>query len=238
MRVTPNSLIVGNSRPEMGLAPQSSCWKSEHGTVYSLTFPGLSAYEQIRALFHGVSSSNVSHILLGVDFYDVLYRRRNNDNPFAWPHKSSEFLDRLLVDENLKENDRFWRTQLSDSFMALFSLNAVIDSLYTIALQSPNSPDRTRLGFNPARDYQEVIQHEGAWVLFNQKLSELKSHFSKTGMSIYTPPYRWSIELEALKRTIKLVQKHNIHLIIFINPYHYSYLESIREAGYWDGIQA
>ncbi len=237
VKVAPQTIIVGNSRPEMGLDPRSTCWLPEHGTVYSLTFPGLSAYGQTRALFHGMASGNVKHALLGLDFADALYRRGQFVKEVTWPAKSTEFFDRLLVDEQDKENPRQWLAKVKDTFMALFSLDTLFDSLYTVAFQSPNSPDRTPLGFNPAMDYVDIVRHEGEWVLFSQKLDELESRFSKVGLSIFDTVGHWSIELEGLRRAIELAVQRDIHLTLFINPYHYTYLESIRDAGYWDEFE-
>lgn len=236
-KVAPQTIVVGNSRPEMGVDPLSTCWQSKHGKVYSLTFPGLSAYEQIRALFHGVASGQVDYVLLGLDFADVLYKRNRLLESEVWPSKSSEFLERLLVDEYFKKNKAFIKAKLVDTFMVMFSLDALFDSIYTLASQSENAPNRTQLGFNPARDYIDIVHHEGEWVLFAQKLVELESRFSKTGMGIFDTAEHWSIELEGLKRTIGLAKQQGFQLKIFINPYHYKYLESIRNAGYWDEFE-
>jgi len=102
--------------------------------------------------------------------------------------------------------------------------------------QTPNSSDRTYLGFNPAKDYHDIIRYEGTWVLFEQKQSELNKRFSKKGLSIYDAG-QWSLELEAIRRIIQLSLDKNIRLTLFINPYHYTYLESIRNAGYWNEFE-
>ncbi len=237
LRVKPRTIVVGNSRPEMGLDPLSACWLDEHGTVYSLTFPGLSAYGQVRALFHGVASEKVKHVVLGLDFADVLYKTEAPVDEVIWPVRHSEFFDRLLVDEQFQHNPGRWTNKAKDVFMALFSLDALYDSLNTIVFQSPNSPDRTSLGFNPARDYIEIVRHEGEWVLFSQKLGELKSRFSKATMGIFNTFDRWSVELEGLKKTIEYTAQYDIQLTLFINPYHYIYLESIRDSGYWNEFE-
>lgn len=229
--INPRTIIVGNSRPEMGLNPKSACWPAANGTVYSLTFPGLSFYGQVRALFHGVATGQVKHIVLGVDFADFLHKPRKT-NSVIWPKNNSEFYKRLLVDEEFHDNKGYWINKIKDFSTALFSLDTLNDSLTTVISQSANSASRTTLGFNPARDYQDIIHYEGAWVLFAQKKAELKNRFYNKGLSIYDAE-KWSVELEAIKRTIQLAADKNISLTIFINPYHYTYLETIKNAGYW-----
>lgn len=229
--IHPQTIIVGNSRPEMGINPKSACWPAENGTVYNLTFPGLSFYGQIRALFHAVATGDVQHILLGVDFADFLHKKRKI-NSVIWPKNNSDFYKRLLVNEQFQENKRYWSTKTKDFSIALFSLDALNDSFMTLMSRSPNSASRTFLGFNPARDYHEIIHYEGAWVLFEQKKKELENRFYNTGLSIYDSE-EWSTELEGIKRAIQLAVKKNIQLTVFINPYHYTYLETIHNAGYW-----
>lgn len=229
--IHPQTIIVGNSRPEMGINPESACWPTENGTVYSLTFPGLSFYGQIRALFHAVAAGQIEHIVLGVDFTDFLHKKRKA-NSAVWPKGNSAFYQRLLVNEQFQNNQSYWLSKTKDFSTALFSLDAINDGLTTLISQSPNSISRTLLGFNPAKDYQEIIRYEGAWVLFAQKKKELENRFNITGLSIYDKE-QWSTELEAIKRAIQLAIDKKIRLTIFINPYHYTYLETINNAGYW-----
>ena len=45
------------------------------------------------------------------------------------------------------------------------------------------------------------------------------------------------MELEAIKRVVQLSIDKKIQLTLFINPYHYTYLETIRSAGYWNEFE-
>jgi len=235
IKVNPKTIVVGNSRPEMGLDPKSSCWPDQYGTVYSLTFPGAGFYAQVRALLHAVEGTNVENIVLAVDFSDFLYKRQYEKSfkkEIIWPKNNSEFFKRFLIDINGKENKNYYLNKVQDYTMTLFSLDTINDSIYTIMAQGNNVADRTELGFNPAKDYLEIIHFEGSWVLFEQKHGDLVKRFSKKGMTIYDSD-QWSIELEALKRVVEMAERENIQLTIFINPYHYSYLEIIHDKGYW-----
>ncbi len=234
--VKPTTLVVGNSRPEMGINPESSCWPNHYGTIYSLTFPGMSFYGQIRALFHAVSDSPVENILLGVDFVDFLQLREQPKKNY-WPPRNSDFFDRLRVDEKSNSNSSYRYNQLKDFSAGLFSLTALNDSVSTLLSQNVNSVNRTHLGFNPARDYLDIIRHEGPRVLYRQKMNELNKRFEQPGMSVYDAKL-WSTEFEGLKRTIQLALAQNIQLTIYINPYHYSYFEAIEKSGYWPEFEA
>lgn len=233
--IRPQTIIVGNSRPEMGLDPKSTCWPPESGIVYNMTFPGLGPYAQVRALFHAVEVGEVKNILLGVDFADFLDERSKTKTVY-WPKQNSDFFDRLLVDELFQENKGYWLSKIKDFTTALFSLNALNDSIYTLLSQTSNSSNRTYLGFNTSRDYYEIIRYEGVWVLFEQAKMKLEKRFSKTGLSIFDSK-QWSVELEAIKRAVQLSVEKNIQLTIFINPYHYTYLETIHKTGYWSAFE-
>lgn len=233
--IRPKTIVAGNSRPEMGINPQSKCWSAKSGNVYNLTFPGLNTYGQIRAIFHAVSTGSVENILLGVDFADFLSNREQAKKNF-WPKGNSDFFKRLLVDEQNKKNNSYWLSKSKDLSTALFSLDALNDSVFTILSQSANSSNRLVSGFNPAKDYQDIIRYEGAWVLFAQKKKELQQRFNKKGLSIYGSQ-QWSVEFESIKRLIQLALEKNIKLTLFINPYHYTYLEAIRDAGYWGELE-
>ncbi len=229
--IRPQTIVAGNSRPEMGIDPNSPSWPEEYGIVYNLTFPGQSTYNQVRALFHGVATGQVEHVLLGIDFNDFLHKRRNVKE-VVLPKHNSDFFKRLLINEEFEENNGYWMSKIKDFSKALFSLDTLSDSIYTILSQTPNSTDRSTLGFNMARDYYEIVRYEGAWVLFEQKLTELEVSYFQPGLSLYDSG-QWSVELEAIKRVVQMAIDKNIRLILFINPYHYTYLETIHNAGYW-----
>ncbi len=233
--IQPQTIIVGNSRSEMGIDPESSCWPAKNGTVYNLTFPGLDVHAQVGALFHAVAVSDVRHIFLSVDFSDFLYEREKVKE-VNFPEQDSDFFDRLLVDEGFEESGESWLKIIQYYSSTLFSLNTLFDSIFTVLSQSPDSVDRTSLGFNPALDYDEIVHRECAWVLFEQKLGELDECFSKTDQTIYDSK-QWSLELKSIERAIQLAIERDIQLILFMNPYHYTYLESIYDAGYWNEFE-
>jgi len=236
LNVKPQTIIVGNSRPEMGINPESPCWPEKNGIVYNLTFPGTGTYGQIRELFQAVAGGQVQNILLGVDFSDFLTNRKEETKEITLSQEYIDLKNLLMIDETFIETDKYQLKKIQDYATTLFSLKTLISSFHTLFSQSPNSVNRTFFGFNPALDYSEILHREGAWVLFEQKIPEIKKMFFKTGLSIYQSE-QWSWELEWIRQTIKLVIDKNISLTIFINPYHYIYLETIHDAGYWDDFE-
>jgi len=233
-RIKPKTLIIGNSRPEMGLDPNHRCWPADKRPVYSMTIPGSSVYMQIRCAQHALADHAVRMVLLVVDFLDFLIKPGVGQDPYKWPPAAAEFEDRLLVNVLGQKNDNFFRQSLKDYLAGIFSLNALDGSINTLIGQiNPNASNRTELGFNPARNYLDIIHHEGQYVLFKQKNNEVVSRLLQNDWSIYHKGFLWSADMEALRQFIQYAKIRNIKLIVFINPYHADYLNSIEQTGKW-----
>lgn len=65
------------------------------------------------------------------------------------------------------------------------------------------------------------------------EISHVENRFATTGSSLYDTDDKWSLELESLARIIEFANQNNIARTLFLNPYHYTYLENIRDSGYW-----
>ncbi|MFO1432179.1 MAG: hypothetical protein U1F76_18880 [Candidatus Competibacteraceae bacterium] len=235
IRAKPRTLIVGNSRPEMGLDPDHRCWPSDMRPVYSMTIPGSSVYMQIRYAQHALTTNSIRTVLLAVDFLDFLTMPGIEKDPFEWPPAATEFENRLQINAMGRRNHNFFRQSFKDYFSATFSLNALNSSLSTFFVNrvDSNTSTRTELGFNPAKDYLKIIYSEGQYVLFKQKNNQVINQLLGHDWSIYHKGFLWSAELEALRQFIKYAKARKIKLTVFINPYHADYLNSIQQTSQW-----
>lgn len=233
-RAKPATLIVGNSRPEMGLDPLFFCWPVAMKPIYSMTLPGSNVYMQVRYVQHALAGNSVKTILMGLDFLDFLVKADKKFDLDRWPPTVQGFENRLLTTANGQKNHGYFMHSLKDHLTAALSLDALKDSLLTLVAQnSLNATTRTEFGFNPALDYMNIIQTEGQRVLFAQKNSEVIERLLRNDWSLYQGETKWSEHLEALKWFIDYVTVRDIQLILFINPYHADYLESIWQTGKW-----
>src|SRR5690606_18818003 len=64
LRVAPQSLILGNSRAELGLDPSSPHWPADLRPVYNLSQPGSSLEMQYRLFQHAATGGNVKAVVL------------------------------------------------------------------------------------------------------------------------------------------------------------------------------
>ena len=235
----PHAIIGGNSRPEMGLNPANACWPAEFRPVFNLALPGANVYMQARTLQHAIAGSDTRLVLWGLDFLDFLNRHTSTRNPLQWPPGRMEFEDRLKVNADGSENRDYSRKRLQDYLQTLFSLDTVKDSLRTLSGQSDRySSSVRRDGFNPALDYLEIIAWEGQGVLFQQKNREVSRLFSRPGLKLFQGESRWSPDFESISRLLQYARKHNVTVVLFINPYHADYLLTLEMAGHWSQFES
>ena len=232
LRVRPRSLIVGNSRPEMGIDPEHHCWPADSQPVFNLSVPGLHVYHQVRLAQHAIADSRVETVLMAIDFLDFVDSRARED-PGLWP-PPGQAPGRLRVDANNQPRSDFQLERAIDYFDASTSLSALIDSLSTIGKQRKQWVEtRTPHGFNPAeRIYLPILMTEGIGALFAQKNRELAGYFSGR-QSLYKEGTDWSLEFEALDRFSRQVTNQGIKLIFFVDAHHAHYLSMLDEAGLW-----
>lgn len=233
-RVKPGALITGNSRPEMGLDPEHSCWQQVGRPVYNLATPGGGPYFQVRNAQHALANNPIKAVVIGLDFLDFLQDPDDATDPHQWPPAVKSFERRLRISAEGERNPSYFWQSIKDKVEAAYSLSTFVDSLVTFASQSDvHASTRTDLGFNPALDYLKLIQTEGQWSLVAQKEEEVLTILSGKDWSLYHKDSQWSTDLEALRRLIIDINDRGAKAVLFINPYHADYLQSIYIAGMW-----
>lgn len=235
-RVNATTVIGGNSRPEMGLDPESNCWMNSEKPVFNAAVPGATLRLQTLFAMHAARPST-KLMLHGLDFSDfvradIISSATNETTQSRDPTQA-----RLIVAGIAERDTGHFLQRTKDRMTALFSLTTVADSVSTIfAQRNANSATRTKLGFNPARDYFDIIRTEGQHVLFDHKNQSIRSTFSKP-LILDELPGDPSSPFNALQDLISWSRRQNIRLILFINPYHVDYLNEINIAGHWNLLE-
>lgn len=234
LRAEAKTLIAGNSRPEMGLDPESACWNSEFQPIYNLATPGSRVYLQVRYIQHALKAGTVRNIFLGIDFMAFLRKRKVENDVSAWPIYPMTFESRLVVNNDGSVNQSYLAQKSLDYLTGLFSLEAVENSIETLmARQDPDSLTRTERGFNPANEYLDIIRNEGQEVLFRHKNQQIIAEFSNPKLTLFEPNTNWSLQFESIERLLDLARAEGIHITLFINPYHAEFLMAIELGGKW-----
>lgn len=231
-RAKPKVVIGGNSRPEMGLNPQSACWKETDQPVFNTGIPGADVFMQTRYVQHAVESGKAKRVLFGVDFLDFLVDASKPTGEIDWNRLGKPFDGRLKSGSSYGYGISL--QQGEDVFSGLFSLVALGDSFVTVATQrDKDSATRREDGFNPALDYRPIIRNEGQAVLFRQKNLEVKKRLQQNEIGVLDVHGQLTMPLQALRRLLEWANTHDVDVVLFINPYHIDYLIQIDMAGKW-----
>ncbi len=233
-RAKPKTVIGGNSRPEVGIDPQSKCWAEDQQPVFNMGIPGASFFMQTRYVQHAVDGSDARLVLLGLDFLDFLTDSSKFVQEIDWTRLGESFEGRLYPVEKIGNHLPITFQKIKDIFNGLFSLITLQDSIITIASQKNTfSATRRKDGFNPGCDYQPIIHNEGQAVLFRQKNQEVSVRLRNSNLGLFDASGQRSVSLEALKLFLHWAKDRQIDVILFINPYHSDYLILIEITGNW-----
>ncbi len=225
-RVRPTVVIGGNSRPEIGLDPQSACWDKTEQPVFNMGVPGSSVFMQTRYVQHAVEQGKSRRVLFGVDFLDFLVDRDQSAGSIDWRVLGKSFDGRLGPGVSLQK--------LEDVLSGLFSLTALTDSLATVTAQhDAYAATRREDGFNPGLDYVPIIRSEGQSVLFAQKDREVRSRLHAQNLGVRYADGRRGQPLLALRHFLQWAKADGVEVVLFVNPYHVDYLILVEMSGYW-----
>jgi hypothetical protein len=213
----PDTLLMGNSRVEIGFNPSSPQLKAIGSKIYNLGVPGASFLKQIAYANRVIEKGHVKTVLFGVDFIDFLYSKKN---------PSIQQFPSNITGKN----------KIIEYAEAIFSLDGAISSVKTLFNQQYNNSTREYNGFNPARNYLPIIQHEGVSVLFQQKTTELMARFKKNTFSSDSPITL--LRMDALTKFLAQCKEKGIKVYLFINPYHARYYRAIDKSGLSDSFNS
>lgn len=198
----PVTLVVGNSRVEMGINPQHPAF-DDLQPVYNLGVPGPAMRGQLAYAQNALKSSNVKNIFLALDFRDFLDDQNNLDEELA------------SINTSIFE----------DKVPAILSLDALMSSIVTLFSQNSESPNRLKNGFNPANEYRQIVNIEGQDALFDHQMKLLNS---KLNGKAYVPE-GVEFQIGVLNNQIDSWLKQGVSISVFINPYHDEYYSAFAQ---------
>jgi hypothetical protein len=212
--LAPATLILGNSRAEIGFDPQGLALSRRGLSAYNLAIPGSGIAVARRQIEHlSRIGSEPKQLILGLEFLDFI-DEPNSRKPAAVP-----------VDATTKHpmEKRFWR------FDSLFSLMSLKDALRTLIIQRQKEPETiTSRGFNPLLQYKALVRNEGYYTLFNQKAKENARLYLKKASGTTS-----EADFVHLRAILDLAAKSGIELKLIVYPYHGQVLALFERAGLW-----
>jgi hypothetical protein len=209
-RVRPVTVILGNSRAEIGFDPRSDAWPEAAQPVYNAALPGTALGAIEASLEQAIAAGRLQGALIGLDFLDFLTE----------PNESITRPATTVL-----------ASGAGDIKIAL-SLDTLLDSLQTLAHEhDPDSADVTALGFNPLHEYKRIVRAEGYGSVFRQRDQENARAYARMPKSLYRGTTKTSAEWQTLQRIVALARKHRIELTFVIYPYHAHILEMFYRTG-------
>jgi hypothetical protein len=221
-RVRPNTLILGNSRAEIGFDPDSSAWPAAVRPVFNLALPGTGPHSALDEFRRAQDINAPRLVLVGLDFLDFRVD----------PSARIGFTPSPLRPDNPLQG-------LRDQTSALLTIDALVDSLGTMKAQrDPYPPALTDAGFNPMRDYVGIARREGYYAMFRQRNQENARNYARGWKSIYLADGRPASAFDAVGQIISAAHDRNTAVRLVIYPYHAQTLVLFHQAGLWPAFEA
>jgi hypothetical protein len=219
-RRQPRTLIIGNSRAEIGIDPSSPLWPRDVRPVFNASLAGRELSEARKMLERALQNGPPKLVVVELDFPDFV---------------SEANLNRTRTAE--KPSNEGMLQQIKDTATATLTIDAILDSFRTLFNPSPQTSETmTPEGFNPLKSYIAVLAEEGYHSVFAQKQRVYKASLETWKIRGMGDPSR-NAELDELHRIVDLCTANHIRTVLFIPPYHAEYLELIRDEGFWPGFQ-
>ena len=217
-RTLPVTVILGNSRAEIGFDPLSNAWPVDARPVYNAAVPGAGVAGARDMLVAAIASGRLRRAVIGVDFLDFLV-----DPDRDKPHDSAP------------RHDLSW---IGDVSLAL-SLDTLYDSVVTLtASGDADAADVTSDGFNPLHEYRRFARQQGYASIFMQKDAANAREYAKQPKRVFVGVTRTSNAWQALDDVVRNADAAGIDVEFVIYPYHARILEMFYRAGLADAFKA
>lgn len=231
LRAHARTVILGNSRTQIGIDPDSREWPASAKPVFNAAEANGDLFGAYRLLQHAMAASPPQLIVVGVDFNDFRETRRQPDSVGADER-------RLLVNRDGSTNGEMTVQLWRDFFLTALSLDALRASVHTVLDQhDPAARTMTKDGFNPLREFGPIVARAGLRQIFLQNGAQYAARLREQTASPIAAG-SGNAELEHLSDIARLAAEHKARLIVFIQPYHVRYLEMLHDQGLWPAFVA
>ena len=239
-RVAPKTLLLGNSRTEIGLDPTSRQFPPEQRAVFNAAYAGRDVCTSLLMLRDAIAVRVPENIILAVEFQDILSVPSALSGPAAKPSSQpGEAERRLLVDDSGHRNPaREWQVW-KDRFAATLTIDALLDSVTTLLNQNPaRSATMTPLGFNPLHEYRDFVARSGYHTLFAAKMADYRRQYAAFAKPDFAHPSPTMARMDACFLALaRLAIEHRIPLTLYIHPYHADFLDMLDHFGFWTSFE-
>lgn len=233
-RIKPVTVLLGNSRVEVGINPDSPVWRAAAQPVFNAAEAGTGPFTALLMLREAIAAGRLRTAIVGIDFLDFLQHATDPATrlPAVGPDER-----RLLVDRDGRPNAQRWRQEWRDGLIATLSADALFDSISTLMDQDPTtSATITPEGFNPLNEYRVFTERSGYHELFAQKNMIYETQYRTYPHPDFADPARFA-SFRYLFAILKAAAEARVDLVLYIHPYHADYLEMLHRVGLWPAFE-
>lgn len=229
-RIAPRTILLGNSRVEAGLDPESPRWPKEARPVFNGAEAGTDLFSSLNMLRNAAAMRAPDTVILGLDLIDFIRPVK----PASGPREPSEAEKRMRVDAEGRPNSERPLQQARDVLAATLTIDALVDSIITVAGQRPDTATTmTAHGFNPMKDSIPHLRRSGYHGHFTEKTHAYETQFKAFVRQDFARPDAIR-NFAALNAILDLAAQHDMRVVLFIHPYHAQFVEVMDRAGFAD----
>lgn len=230
VRTEPRTLVLGNSRAEIGFDPASSAWPAAARPVFNAAQAGSGLDTAIDRLQCALATRRPDLVILGLDVQDFLtLPSPAGSHPAGAAPDRSDGLTRCGLDVASR-----WK----NGARSALTIGALGDSLATLAGQDPaTGVTMEPNGFNPLRDYRVHVRRIGHFGLFAQKNDANYRAYALRPKPDFGDPES-NEAMRELRQILRLSADERINLVLFIHPYHADFLRMLDRLGFWPTFES
>jgi hypothetical protein len=240
-RASARTIVIGSSRPDLGIDPATQVWPVSARPVYNLGLVGSDVTDGLKYVRHYVATQPgrvPKTLVVGLDFESYLYVPSAAVPGTNKVPPMNELEERLAVDPSGNPNPKRSARVLKDRALGLLSLDALGDSIQTIrANRSATAISLEPNGHLSEAAMRSTANADGYALVFDQKNLDTVKHYAKPHRVLSDTPDGPIREFEVLKELLAFAKSHDIDVVLTIQPAHVSRLELLDRMGYWDSYE-
>ena len=224
-RVRPSGLVIGDSKADVGLDPESPWWPAEARPVFDDALPAISLEAEVARLRRDLGKGGVRRVMLVLDLQGLLAPPL--PGLAADPPPAADPVVPLVG------------PAASDAILSTLSLDALLASVRTVASQrDPDAVDVSDWGATGDGGFRASVAAEGEAAVFAEKDAQLDARLARLaaylGEHAGAPEARIPLVVEALAAC----RSAGALLDVVVPPYHADYLDLVSRHGLWDAFEA
>lgn len=223
-RADAQTVILGNSRMEVGLDPASPAWPRACLPVFNAAEPGYGLDTALTRLRIALAAHPVRLAVVAVDYADALLPLDAEPAP--------------MPDAALAMRPFTTQGWAEDALATSLNLTALVDAGLTLLGQDAQFGTDVRSdGFNPLHEYRRAVREIGYAGLFAQKAQSTRAQLAAQHAMVFETA-RYHQLFAYLDAILDLARSHGVRVGILISPYHAQMHAIWAQAGFGPGFDA